>query len=234
VLSARPDGDGWILDGSAPWVTSWGTAEVLAVAAPVLDGSDSADSPDGPNRLLWCLVPASEGRGLRVEQRFDLMVFQASATVSVTFDRFRVGPGQVISVADLAAWSASDRLLAARPSPLCLAVGDRALSLLVEHRPEVAARLRPWWDDVSARSEAACVAVDEGSDRADPAAVAAMRAESVLAVQRMTTALLSVVSGRGVERSEPAQRLAREALFYVVQAQNDDGRDALLGRLETG
>ena len=40
--------------------------------------------------------------------------------------------------------------------------------------------------------------------------------------------LLAAVGGRGMDLGHPAQRLAREADFYVVQAQTPDGRTATL------
>ena len=58
--------------------------------------------------------------------------------------------------------------------------------------------------------------------------VAATRAETLMAVQHLTTALLAAVGGRAMERGHPAQRLSREAQFYVIQAQNEDGRRAML------
>jgi len=61
--------------------------------------------------------------------------------------------------------------------------------------------------------------------------VAAARAEVILAVQRLTTVLLATVSGRGTVLDHPAQRLARGALFYVVQAQSADGKAATIRTL---
>ena len=128
-----------------------------------------------------------------------------------------------------APWAVGDRRAAARPNPLCLGVGDRALAELAAVEPPAAEALSPWWNEVSARAEAAALVVDR--QEGDPAHLAAARAESITAVQRLTTALLAAVGGRGAELSHPAQRLAREALFYVVQAQTADGRQATLEAL---
>jgi hypothetical protein len=218
VLRAQPAGDGsgaWVLDGRAPWVTSWGLAEVLGVAA-VGEG----------DRMVWALVPAREGPSLRMAKRFDLAVMGATATVALDFERYRVEPDHLIDVLDFSTWSARDRHLAARPNPLCLGVGDRALRLLSEADPMIGRELAPVWSDVVERSEAQAVAVDQ--HRADLATVARMRAESVLTALHLTTALLAATGGRAVERSHPAQRLGREAGFFVVQAQNEDGRRATL------
>ena len=54
------------------------------------------------------------------------------------------------------------------------------------------------------------------------------RAACLDLARRSTTALLAAVGGRGMDLSHPAQRLAREADFYVIQAQTADGRAATL------
>lgn len=215
--AAEPHRTTWLLDGQAPWVTSWGLAEVLGVAARTDDG-----------RLLWALVPAREGDGLRMAKRFDLAVLGSSMTVALDFDRYRVQPTHLLDVVELDPWAAHDRQLAARPNPLCLGIGDRAIRLLGEAEPE-AARLIPAWTRLADQAEAQSRAVDQG--RADLGRVAMARAETVLATQRLTAALLAAIGGKAMERDHPAQRLHREAGFYVVQALNDVGRQAILDRI---
>ena len=218
VLSATEVDGGWVLDGAAPWVTSWGLAEVFGVAATTTDG-----------RLVWTLVPAREADGLRLGRRFELSVFEATATVALSFDQYRVERGDVIAVTDLASWAEHDRRLAARPNPLCLGIGDRALALLAEADQGRAEELAPSWSDLGHRAEAAAAAVDRR--QADEDDIAKVRAEVIVATQQLTAALLAAVGGRGMERSHPAQRLHREAGFYVVQAQNGAGRQAMLDRV---
>ena len=141
-------------------------------------------------------------------------------------------PIEVLSVVDFDTWAARDRLLAARPNPLAIGVGDRALACLAERAPEVAAGFGPWWDGVVARAEEWSRQVDEGSP--DVHDVATGRAESLAALQRLTTALVAATGGAAMARTDPAQRLAREALFYVIQAQSPDGRAATLAHLGPG
>ena len=220
VLTAEPAGDGWVLNGSAPWVTSWGVAKVIGVAANTDDG-----------RLLWALVPAAEARGLSVAGSFDLMAYSATQTVALDFNGFQVGPDAVLSVVDMGDWSTRDRLLAARPNPLCVGVGDRALAELQRIAPDVAAELAPWWAEVAATAEANSAAVDGAVEAVEAATLAAARADTVLATQKLTTALLAATGGAAMELGHSAQRLSREALFYVIQAQSGDGRAAMLSRL---
>lgn len=226
VLRAVADGDGWILTGVAPWVTSWGHAEVMTVAAKTDDG-----------RLVWALLPAKETDGLVVNKAFDLMVFQATQTVALRFDTLRVDAAQVLNVHDFAPWSVRDRALSARPSPLCLGIGDRAMAELHQAAPDVAASIAPWWDEQHEAAEEQCVRVDEAIaakavDDELVATTAAARSTALLAVQRLTTMLLAASGGGAIETANRAQRLSREALFYVIQAQSPDGKAATLAALD--
>lgn len=225
VLEAIRDGDGWLLSGVAPWVTSWGHAEVMTVAARTDEG-----------QLVWVLLPAVEGPGLAVEKRFDLMVFQATETVALRFNDLRVGPEQVLSVVDFDRWASRDRALSARPSPLCLGVGDRAIAELRAVSPETAMTLAPWWTEQSQAAEEASRRVDEAiaNKAVDERLVlitAATRAATLLAIQQLTTALLAATGGSAIESGRTAQRLSREALFYVIQGQSPDGKRATIDAL---
>lgn len=228
VLRATPANDGWVLSGSAPWVTSWGSAEVMSVAAKTDDG-----------RLVWVLLPAEEAAGLEVEKRFDLMVFQATQTVALRFDSLRVESSQVLSVVDFGRWAVRDRALSARPSPLCLGIGDRALAELSMVAPDTAASMEPWWSGQLVAAEDQCQLVDDAIvanavDDALVATTAAARSAALLAVQRLTTTLLAASGGSAIERGHTAQRLSREALFYVIQAQSPDGKAATIDALVPG
>jgi len=222
VLRAVADGEAWVLSGTAPWVTSWGHAEVMTVAATTDDG-----------RLVWALLPATEAPGLRVDNTFDLMVFQATHTVALRFDSLPVAPDQVLSVADFGRWAVRDRALSARPSPLCLGIGDRAMAQLRLVAPDTATSMTPWWTEHLGSAEAQCQRVDDAIaakavDDELVATTAAARTAALLAVQQLTTTLLAASGGGAIERSHTAQRLSREALFYVIQAQSPDGKAATL------
>lgn len=225
VLRAVEDQDGWSLTGTAPWVTSWGHAEMMSVAASTDDG-----------RLVWAFIPASEAPGLVVDKHFDLMVFQATNTVALRFDGRRVAASDVLSVIDAGPWAQRDRALAARPSPLCLGIGDRALRELRSVSPDLATSLESWWIGQAEAAEAQCRRVDEaiGAGAIDEALVAetaAARATALLSVQQLTTTLLAASGGSGIESDRTAQRLSREALFYVIQAQSPDGKQATIAAL---
>jgi len=217
ISATRIDG-GWRLDGHAPWATSWGLADWFAVAA---------ESPDG--ELVWSLVPGT-GASEMSANALALPVFGATATVELRFERFTVPDDLVVGVENATSWRAADRRHAALGQPAVLGVADRARRLLAGQGDADAARVADSLEhEIAARwatddrlleaLAAGDAVVREASDH---------RAACLDLARRSTTALLAAVGGRGMELSHPAQRLAREADFYVVQAQTSDGRAATL------
>ncbi len=217
ISATRTDG-GWRLDGHAPWATSWGRAAWFSVAA---------ESDDG--ELVWALLPGAPAKGVTATA-LALPVFGATATVAVEFDGCTVADDHVIAVESAEAWRRADRRHASLGQPAVLGVVDRAQRLLAAHTDDpavaaaaaLAAELRRLWErdddlvDALARGDESIV---EASDH---------RAACLDLARRSTTALLAAVGGRGMDLSHPAQRLAREADFYVIQAQTTDGRAATL------
>lgn len=223
AVSAARIAGGWRIDGHAPWATSWGLAEAFSLAATTDDG-----------RLLWAVIGGEPSSTVIASEPMSLVVFESTATVSLRFDGLVIPDADVLSVSDLERWRVGDRLGAVRPNPLCIGVGDRALSELTAADPATAERAALWWAEVVASAEQASDIVDRGPGALEPGdleAIARCRTETVLAVQHLTTALMAAGGGRSADRGHPAQLLARQALFYVVQAQNDDGRAATLASL---
>ena len=215
VIRARPTGDGgWQLDGHAPWATSWGIADWFCVAAASDDG-----------QIVWVKVPGSAAPGFTATP-LALSVFAHTGTVAFDFADYRVAPSDVISVGDLESWRRIDRRQAAIGQPAVLGVAARAIGLLRERRDAESTDAAERLDvDLAVRWRrddelvAAGGSVDEMSEH---------RAACLDLAQRSTTALLASVGGAGMDLAHPAQRLAREATFYVIQAQTADGRSAVL------
>jgi alkylation response protein AidB-like acyl-CoA dehydrogenase len=213
IRATRVDG-GWRLDGHAPWATSWGIAEWFCVAAESADGE-----------LVWSMIPGDGPAGV-TPTMLPLPVFASTGTVALSFDGCVVADAEVVTVEDAAGWRASDRRRAAVGQPAVMGVADRAIHLLEDVGDDdasaAAGRLREeldrrWTDDV---------ALVEGAG--DLEAASDHRAACLRLAHRATVALLAASGGRGMALDHPAQRLAREATFYVIQAQTADGRTATL------
>lgn len=188
ALNARPGhGGGWVLDGSAPWVTGWGLVDVLQVVAR------------GPGEVtVWCLVDAEDGPHLRADRQ-PLAVVNASRTVNLTFEGLAVPADRVLKVEPLVpgAWDAGPALRA--NGSLALGVAGRCARLLGPGALDAgieACRLR--------------------LDRAGPEEMAAARASASELAWRAAGALVVATGSRSVLAGSAAERLAREALFLLV------------------
>jgi alkylation response protein AidB-like acyl-CoA dehydrogenase len=215
AIRALPTEDGgWRLDGRAPWATSWGIADWFCVAA----ASDRGE-------IVWVKVPGADTAGFAATP-LALPVFAHTGTVAFDFDEYRATAADVISVGDLDSWRTADRRQAAIGQPAVLGVAARAIGLLGDRTDAASA-------DAAGRLGDALAALWQRDDElvAGGASIEAMsehRATCLELAGRSTTALLASVGGAGMDLSHPAQRLAREATFYVIQAQTGDGRDATL------
>lgn len=225
VTATRVAG-GWRIDGRAPWATSWGIADWFSVAAVTAD-----------DELVWAMVPA--GRDDRVAAvPLRLPVFGATGTVELRFDGRLVDDERVISVEDLARWREVDRRRAAIGQPAVLGVTERAIRLLRragdaaadETGDRLASELgAAWRRDDELTAELGGSATGDTTAHADVVVEASNhRAGCLSLARRATTALLAASGGGGMSLDHPAQRLAREVDFYVVQAQTADGRAATL------
>ncbi len=225
ISATRIDG-GWRLDGHAPWATSWGAADWFSIAAESSDG-----------KLVWSLVPGAGAHGVSATA-LALPVFGATATVALRFDGCVVSDDQVIAVEAAERWRRGDRRHAALGQPAVLGVAERAGRLLADEGDPDAVRAADglavelgvrWGVDDDLADALANGDDDDLAGVTDVIAAASdHRAACLDLARRSTTALLAAVGGRGMDLSHPAQRLAREADFYVIQAQTGDGRAATL------
>ncbi len=222
AISATRIDDGWRLDGHAPWATSWGLADWFSIAAESGDGE-----------LVWALVPGRGAHGVTATA-LALPVFGATATVSLRFEGCVVPDDQIIAVETAEQWRRADRRHASLGQPAVLGVAERARRLLADERDGDAARaadaLAVELDIRWGLDDDLVDALASGNDDVADVITAASdhRAACLDLARRSTTALLAAVGGRGMDLAHPAQRLAREADFYVIQAQTTDGRAATL------
>jgi alkylation response protein AidB-like acyl-CoA dehydrogenase len=194
------------LHGAMPWVTAAARADVFVTGAVLGDG-----------RQILLALPADRP-GLRVRPAFDLAAVQASCTAEVTADHVQVeeydllaGPSPDISwqpgAVGTAGLETSALALGQARAALSALVGLAALRL--ELTDPVDVLCETWQQSWTALM--ACA-------RGDPGALARtqVRAQANALVLRSTQAYLTARRGTGFLRSEPAQRWARQALFFLV------------------
>jgi alkylation response protein AidB-like acyl-CoA dehydrogenase len=202
AVVAAPDGPNYVLNGVIPWVTAAARADALVVGATLPDGLQ-----------LMALLPRDRA-GVEVEPPMDLCALRGSQTTQVRCRQVRIEPTDMLA-------GPSPRVLGAAAGGLetsCLALGLAGAAVDHLHR-EAAARsdLR----SVAERFEGA----RQGLRRrlyvlADGAVAAAdateMRVQANGLALQATQAALTVSKGAGFVRPHPAQRWARQALFFLV------------------
>jgi alkylation response protein AidB-like acyl-CoA dehydrogenase len=210
ALAAEPaPGGGYRLEGAMPWVTAASRADVFVVGAVLDDG-----------RQLLIALPADRP-GLEVGPPMPLAALQASCTAEVRCEGVPVGPGDVLFGPDpdvLARASGAGSSAAGGLETSALALGQaraalRALRALSPHRDDleepVEALESAWWEIASALLDAA-----EG--RPDALSASEIRTRANPFVLRATLAYLTARKGTGFLRTDPAQRWARQAMFFLV------------------
>lgn len=232
---------GWRVRGEAPWVTSWGIAQVFAVAAVC-----------GGDAVWFCLrSPLHNAHpALRPSPPLTLAVLQPTSTVRLGFEDLFVPDEDVLRVEPVERWKRRDRVATLRPSAAALGVAGRCCRLLAEMdrhgAPETAEALSA--ELAACKAAGAGLEADEdlpldtatagGTGGTEPlerlAEMAAVRAWGLELANRAALALVAAAGGEAMVASHPAQRLAREAMFYQVQAQTEPVRLATLARLAPG
>jgi alkylation response protein AidB-like acyl-CoA dehydrogenase len=205
-LRARPAGDGWLLAGTAPWVTGWsGLDALLAVAR-------------GPDDTLVSLLLDVAGRPGLVARRQRLVAVDASATVELEFTDLPVDGSRLLAIEPYqpghagAALRLNGSLALGLIARCCRLIGPSALD----------AQLAACRQALDAALEA---------DTADPMA-AARAATAELALRAAATTVVHAGS-RSLLLDQHPQRLAREATFLLVFATRPAIRTTLLTHLAT-
>jgi hypothetical protein len=205
-LRAAPDGDAWRLDGLAPWVTGWGLAEVILTAA--VHGDD----------VVWALV-RPEDMGLAAEP-VVLSVMNATRTVRLRYAGVRA---EAVHVEPLSAWREADAVTTANAPPaafgLVAAVADRL--------PGDAGDLLR--EELEPLRRSAYALADEPVGHV--AERLALRGRALALGVRAAAAYVTASGGSAMLATHPAQRYAREAAFWTIQAQTAAGRAATLDAL---
>jgi butyryl-CoA dehydrogenase len=220
ALTANEVGDKYILNGNIPWVTGAAVAHHIVLGA-VTDR----------NLQILAALPAGLP-GVQVEAPLDLMALRGSLTAEVRLENVELDQKWLLA-------GPAERVLAAgkggagglETSCLALGLADAAIDYVIaeaEARPDLqdsATNLDH--DRLSMREELHRLAAEEGSSES----AAALRTIANSLVLRATQVALTASKGTGFLRSHPAQRWARQALFFLVWSCPRPTTEATLAQL---
>lgn len=206
ALVATETADGYRLDGVIPWVTAAPSASVLVTGAVLADG-----------RQLLIALP-TDRPGLNVRPAFPLAALQASCTCEIACEGVPVTPEDLLAGPTLDVLATSDGGSTGGLETSALALGQTRAALvalsdqagrrdeLIEPFDALADSWRLLANDL--------LAAAEGRTGAPPSA--RIRGSANTLVLRATQAYLTARKGSGFLRTDPAQRWARQALFFLV------------------
>ncbi|WP_153542875.1 acyl-CoA dehydrogenase family protein [Streptomyces sp. RB17] len=213
-VRVRREGGGWRFDGTVPWYTGWGLNDVMLLAGT----TDAGEA-------LLAFAEAREQPGLRASDPMRLAALSAARTVSLELTGLWLPEEAVALRMPYERLAPRDRARTLNASPAVFGLTQAALSLL---DAETAAPLTARLADVRRRAYAL-------ADHPEPLERVAerltVRAEAYEVLRTATTAAVVAGGGRSMALTSRAQRLAREALFLLVQGQTAETRTAHLRAL---
>ncbi len=224
--------EGWRLDGTLDWVTSWDIADTVMVMAQ--------GSGDDAGSFVCCFLPAGRSSqqlpGIEVGPPLELLAMGGTYTRPVRLNGVTV-PGELVgAVLDRAEWLDKDLRTSAGVNPAVFGIARGALAeldALGEQRSDEAIVMtaRVLVEECRSLRRLSYDALD---DPGTPIAQhLALRARALDFLMRATTAVIVARAGAAMRSGQSAERRVREALFMQVQAQTAASRRASLGLLTT-
>jgi alkylation response protein AidB-like acyl-CoA dehydrogenase len=219
VLMARLDGDAVRLDGVMPWVTG----------APQADHYLTGVVLEDSRQML--LVAPRDAPGLSVGPPMELMALQGSLTAEVRCIDVRLDRRWVLA-------GPAERVLAGGRGAGGLETSGLALGLAksaIAYLEKEAEKRTEWRARATASAESWQVLQGQlrqlARDGADAHTASNLRAKVNALVLRVTQFALAAGKGSAFLRSHPAQRWARQALFFLVWSCPAPALDATLSCL---
>ncbi|MFJ3307089.1 acyl-CoA dehydrogenase family protein [Streptomyces sp. NPDC086549] len=218
-VRATAERGGWRFDGTVPWYTGWGLNDVMLLA-----GVSERDD------VVFAFADAREQPGLRPSPPMRLAALTAARTVSLELDGLWLPEESVVLRTPRKRFALIDIPRSTNTSPAVFGVAYAALRVLEgsPDGPETARPLRARLDEVRRRAYALAdhpVPHERVEERL------ALRTQAYDLMRAATTAAVVGAGGRAMDLRSPAQRLAREGMFLLVQGQTAEVRRAHLRAL---
>ena len=198
---------GLILDGAMPWVTGADCADHLITGGVLADG-----------RQMLLALPGDVA-GVTVLPPMDLSALAGSRTAEVTCRRSVIDRHWLLAGPAEAVYKSGGRGGTGGLETSCLALGLAGAAIDRLHEE---AKARPDLSELANKLEADRTRVRHemhhlaGGGAGSPVAALELRALANALVLRATQAALTACKGAGFVHPHPAQRWARQALFFLV------------------
>lgn len=206
-MTVTPCVDGFQLSGETPWVTGADQADLFVIGAA---------APGGEQYLFG--VPADLA-GIHIGDSYELVALGATRTAPVRFDGVRLGEAARLAGPAERVLSMTSRGGAGSLTTSALALGHawHAIDRLREEaeRRSLLAAITDSLGDEAKSLQQHLMSAAEGIHHETWNAESLRAATTSLAL-RSSQAYLTAMKGAGFVVGHPAERLAREALFFLV------------------
>jgi alkylation response protein AidB-like acyl-CoA dehydrogenase len=221
AIAVHEDGESYVLDGFMPWVTGAAHADYIITGGVLTNG----------NRQILVVLPRKSA-GVTVGPPLNLMALAGSMTAEVRcrdvkLDRrwLLAGPTEQVMAGPTGGTGGLETS--------CLALGLTGASLdflrsEAKQRPEILKTVAHFQQSWSQLREAMRTLSQTGFR---PGEAATLRARANALVLRATQSALTFAKGAGFLKDHPAQRWARQAMFFLVWSCPRPAAEATLGFL---
>jgi butyryl-CoA dehydrogenase len=194
------------LDGTMPWVTGATRADLVVTGGSLDDGSQ-----------VLVALPTNRP-GVQVCPPFPLAALQASCTSEIRLEAVEVSDPDLLAgpTTDVLSHAGAVGTAGLETSALALGQARAALEALVELSPERSELAEPLEALCDAWQSLWSQIIAQARGDANAPQPSQIRAQANGLVTRATQAYLTARKGTGFLRTEPAQRWARQALFFLV------------------
>jgi alkylation response protein AidB-like acyl-CoA dehydrogenase len=202
-LRAVEDGDrGFVLDGVIPWSTGAAKAKYIVAGAITSNGQ----------QILLALP--TDLPGVTVTPPLDLVCLKASWTSRVELRSVKLDKRYILRGPVARVLSGSSKGIPLSQAFLAFGLCRGALELMASDDSDRAKSLCRRFDERLAELHGEVVEI--GCSGSDTDAIPRLRAECTDLTLRITQAAVALRKGSALVLDDPAQRLAREALFFLV------------------
>jgi alkylation response protein AidB-like acyl-CoA dehydrogenase len=212
-MRAQRISGGWKLSGHAPFVSGWGIIDVIQISAGDVETGD----------IVAGLVAAEVQPGITSVTAQPLFVADAAQTVALEVDGLVIADDRIVSRVSRADFMANQNFGSRLNATLPIGLVNRCARLLDDAGETAAA--------AGLRGEAAAVRERLDAGLGDAPTLLRARADGCELATRAAGALVAARGGPSLLRSDPAQLLARSALFTLVAASRPELKQSLINHL---
>jgi alkylation response protein AidB-like acyl-CoA dehydrogenase len=212
-IRAQRESGGWRLSGHAPFVSGWGIIDVIQISAGDVETGD----------IVAGLVNAEVQPGITTVTAQPLFVADASQTVALDVDGLFIPDDRVVSRVPRANFMANQNFGSRLNATLPLGLVGRCVRLLDDAGESAAA--------TALRAEADAIRERLDAGLGDATTLLRARADGCELATRAAGALVAARGGPSLLRSDPAQLLARSALFTLVAASRPELKRSLIDHM---